>query len=95
MIRVNQKAKLKWKLETADWEKYTNDVESKIPKEYSRMNFNKLERKLRKAMLDSAKKNIGKKKVTIKSKPWMTEEIKEAIKNRKELRKEIGHKREE
>ena len=42
MIRVNQKAKLKWKLETADWEKYTNDVESKIPKEYSRMNINKL-----------------------------------------------------
>ena len=59
------------------------------------MNINKLERKLRKAMLESTKKNIGKKKVAINSKLWMSEEIKEAIKNRNELRKEIGHKREE
>ena len=62
MIRVNQKTKLEWKLKTADWEKYTDDVDSKIPKDYYRMNINKLERKLRNAMLDSAKMNMGKRK---------------------------------
>ena len=62
MIRVNQKTKLEWKLKTANWEKYTDDVDSKIPKDYYRMNINKLERKLRNAMLDSAKMNMGKRK---------------------------------
>ena len=62
MIRVNQKTKLEWKLKTVDWEKYTDDVDSKIPKDYYRMNINKLERKLRNAMLDSAKMNMGKRK---------------------------------
>ena len=50
------------------------------------MSIDKLERKLRKAMLDSAKKNIGKKKITLQTKPWMTEEIKESINKRKKLR---------
>ena len=32
MVRVNNKPKFKWKLDSADWEKYMQDVEDTIPK---------------------------------------------------------------
>ena len=70
-------------------------MESSIPKEYAKMKINKLERKLRKAMLEAAKKHVGKKKVTLNSKPWMTDEIKEAIRERNQMRKTVGQNREE
>ena len=95
MTKVNNKPKYKWKLTSADWEKYSQEVESSIPKEYSKMKINKLERKLRKAMLEAAKNHVGKKKVTQNSKPWMTDEIKEAIRERNQLRKTVGQNREE
>ena len=56
MTKVNNKPKYKWKLTSADWEKYSQEVESSIPKEYSKMKINKLERKLRKAMLEADQK---------------------------------------
>ena len=59
------------------------------------MKINKLERKLRKAMVEASKKHIGKKKVTQNNKPWLTEEIKESIKNRNQLRKTVHNNREE
>ena len=95
MTKVNNKPKFKWKLSSADWEKYSDEVESTIPKEYSRMKINKLERKLRKAMLAAAKKHVGKKKITQNTKPWLTDEIKEAIRNRNVLRKTVSQNREE
>ena len=95
MVRVNNKPKFKWKLESADWEKYSQDVEDSIPKTYDKSSINKLEKKLRKAMISSANKNIGKKKITMKSKPWMTSEIKAAITKRNELRKTVAQNRKE
>ena len=82
LTKVNSKPRYKWKLSSADWAKYSAEIEDKIPKEYATMKVNKLERKLRKAMQAAAKKHIGKKKITENTKPWLTEEIKEAIKNR-------------
>ena len=95
MVRVNNKPMFKWKLESADWEKYSQDVEDSIPKTYDKSSINKLEKKLRKAMISSANKNIGKKKITMKSKPWMTSEIKAAITKRNELRKTVAQNRKE
>ena len=69
ITKVNSKPKYKWKLSSADWDKYSEEVESIIPKEYSKMKINKLERKLRKAMLAASKKHIGKKKITENTKP--------------------------
>ncbi len=66
---MNSKSRNKWKLSTADWEKYSAEVESTIPKEYSKKKINKLRRKLRKAMLAASKKYVGKKKITEKTKP--------------------------
>ena len=37
MTKVNNKPKYKWKLTSADWEKYSQEVESSILKEYSKM----------------------------------------------------------
>ena len=34
MTKVNDKPKFKWKLSSADWEKYSDEVESTIPREY-------------------------------------------------------------
>ena len=95
MIRVNNKPKYKWKLGKADWENYSQDVEDSIPTTFDKSSITKLEKKLRKAMTNSANKNIGKKKITMKSKPWMTSEIKEAITKRNELRKTVAQNREE
>ena len=89
ITKVNSKPKYKWKLSSADWDKYSEEVESIIPKEYSKMKINKLERKLRKAMLAASKKHIGKKKITENTKPWLTDDIKEAIRNRNELRNKV------
>ena len=74
----------------ADWEKYKNDIEDLIPNNYQRANINRLEKKLRKAIIKSANKNVGKKKVSYQAKPWMTPEIKDAIKTRNELRKTVS-----
>ena len=71
------------------------EVEDTIPKTYDKPSINKLEKKLRKAMTNSANKNIGKKEITTKSKPWKTSEIKDAIAKRNELRKTVAQNRKE
>ena len=95
MTKVNSKPRYKWKMSKADWEKYKNDIEDLIPNNYQRTNINRLEKKLRKAIIKSANKNVGKKKVSYQAKPWMTPEIKDAIKTRNELRKTVSQNREE
>ena len=42
MIRVNNKPKYKWKLGSADWEKYSQEVEDSIPKTYDKSSITKL-----------------------------------------------------
>ena len=89
MIKVNNKPRFKWKMKDAEWETFKNDIEQDIPSKYHTKDVNKLEKKFRKIITKSAKKNIGKKKISHKTKPWMTTEIKESIKARNELRKAI------
>ena len=95
MTKVNSKPRYKWKMSEADWEKYKKDIEDLIPNNYQRANINRLEKKLRKTIIKSANKNVGKKKVSYQAKPWMTTEIKHAIKVRNELRKTISQNRDE
>ena len=95
LTKVNDKPRFKWRMSEADWENFQKDIENKIPKNYQRMKIDRLEKKLRKNILKSANKNIGKKKVSYQSKPWMTSEIKEAIRKRNELRKTVSQNREE
>ena len=59
------------------------------------MSVNKLEKKLRKTILKSAKDHIGKKKITQHTKAWMSPEIKESIKKRNDLRKTVAQNRTE
>jgi hypothetical protein len=56
---------------------------------------NKLEKRLRKIILKAANKHVKKKKVTNKTKPGLTPEIKEAIKERNRLRETIADNRRE
>ena len=95
MMKVNDKPKFKWKLSDADWENFAVDVEKNLPKNPDKLDINRLEKKFRKSILKSAKKNIGRKKIDQKTKSWMTADIKEAIKARNELRKTVGQNRKE
>ena len=55
MMKIKTRTKYKWKISEADWEKFTNEIEQKIPQNFKRMSVNKLEKKLRKTILKSAK----------------------------------------
>ena len=83
-----EKVRYKWRIEQAKWEEYEKELESKIPQRYNHMNVNKLEKKLSKMITETAQTHIGKKRITKKSKCWMTEPIKEAIKQRNDLKKQ-------
>ena len=78
-------------MKDANEKAYQQQVEDSIPRNYSKANINKLEKKLRRGIVKAAKKHIGKKKITAISKPWMTPEIKAAIKERNDLEREIQY----
>ena len=59
MVRVNGKQTFKWKQGSFDCGKYAEDA---IPKTYDKSNINKLKKKLRKSISNSAK-NINNGKV--------------------------------
>ena len=83
---LENKPMYKWNFKQADWSKFTQEVEDMIPSRYHRTSTNKLEKKVRNIITKAAKKHIGKKKVTDKTKPGFTPEIKQAIKERNKLR---------
>ena len=62
--RVNSKPSFKWKLKDTNWTSFIDEVDRRIPSNYGvKKNVNKLEKKLRKAILKAASKHIGKRKV--------------------------------
>ena len=95
MPMINDKPTYKWNLKKARWDDFTSEVDRLIPKIYPATSLNKLEKKLRKAIIKSAKKHVGKKKITVKSKSFITPEIKAAIHQRNQLRDTIGQNRDE
>ena len=95
MAKVNNKPRFKWMMKDADWENFEKDIEQAIPSKYHTKDVNKLEKKFRKLITTSATKNIGKCKISNQTKPWMTTEIKDAIKARNELRKTVQQNRSE
>jgi len=54
--KVNNKPTFKWKLKEADWTKFREEVENKIPARHQKKNINKVEKLLRKAFLKAANK---------------------------------------
>ena len=93
--RVNDKPNYRWKLSKADWESFAQDVDNNLPTNYQKKNINKLEKILRKNILKAANKHVGKKKSSPQNKCWMTEEIKKAIQERNQLRKDMPETREQ
>ena len=80
----------RFKFEDADWSAYTAQVEKNLPKLYRNDPPNKVEKKFRRVILRAAYDNISTKKTTPNTKCWFTKEIKEAIRKRNELRKQVG-----
>ena len=87
--QVNNNAIYKWNLGKANFKEFSEQVERDLPKEYERKNINKLEQILRKTIIKAANKNVKKKEITKDSKPMMSQEVKEKIKERDKLRKNI------
>ena len=61
--KVNDNPVYKWNFKKADWTKYAEAVERKLPKEYERKSVKKMERLLRKAIMKAGKRQSGKKKL--------------------------------
>ena len=57
----------------ADWVKYREEVDRTIPRHYKKKNINKVEKKLRKAILKAANKHVRKKKIMDNNKCYMSE----------------------
>ena len=82
--------KYKWKLKGARWDEFSTEIEEKMPdpnRNRKKKSLHKLERFFRKTVLQAAKSKIGKKKIDNNTKPYMTTEIKEKIKERNRLRR--------
>ena len=87
----------KWKLDKADWSAYAKAVDMTLPtdQELDSMSTHGVEESIRKTILKAAGSHVGKKKITITAKCWMTPEIKEGIRIRNDLGKNIGGNRQE
>ena len=82
--------KYKWKLKDAKWEEFRAEIEEKMPdpnRNRKKKSLHKLEKFFRKTIMQAAKSKIGKKKIDNNTKPHLTTEIKEKIKERNRLRK--------
>ena len=91
--RVNEKPKYKWRLKDANWEAFAREVEAQIPSHYIRKNVNKMEKRLRKAILKAANKHVRKRKITQTTRACITPEIKTMIERRNKLKKDVGRNR--
>ena len=87
--KVDSKPKYKWRLSKANSEEFTNQIERDLPPTYEQKSARKIEKIIRKVITKSAHAHIGKKKVGLKNKPWLTKEIRAKIKERNEVRKNI------
>ena len=86
--------KYKWRLRDANWAKYQQETEKEV-KYIEDGSPEEMETDLREMMFQTAEKHLGKRKITNKTKPWLTPEIKAEIKKCNELRKTISSNRKE
>jgi len=86
---VNNTARYKWRLAKGNWEKFTDQIEQKLPTEYERMSVKKLEKIFRETILKAAKKHIRKKKINAKTRIDLGDEVKQEAAHRNKMRTEI------
>ena len=87
--KVNDKYTFKWDLKSADFVAFKAEVDERLPKNFEKKSTHKMEKILRKVITEAATKHVGIKRVNRNSKPAITDEIKELIKERNQLRKEF------
>ena len=87
--QVNSKVTYKWNLKEANLEQFSQQVEDELPENYERKNTHKLEKILRKTITAAVNQHVKIKEVSMNSKPVLDAELKEKIKERNNLRKNI------
>ena len=92
--KSESKPRYKWRLNQAKWDVFTSDLESKASG-ISGDDAELLEKHLREAILKTAGKHVGSKKLTDNPKPWLTPDIKKLITDRNTLRVNIASNRSE
>ena len=83
---------LRWNWAKADFEGFSRDVEVSVmstPLHIATASLDARMRYLNEVMLSAAKVNIGKVKATTNDKEWMSREIRDAIRTRNHLRRDI------
>ena len=97
MPKIQNKPQYKWKIGTADWEKFTQEIEEKLPtpEQYHQMSVQELEKTLRETIIEAGNHHVKKKKLSPVTKCWFTPEIKEAMARRNVLSVNFaGHRQE-
>ena len=96
-ITINHRAVLqpitplpRWRCRDVDWEAYSREVERIVDGiDMQVLNVHKASRALNEAILRSATLHVGTTRKGRRSDPWMTPQIREAIRNRNRLRKQL------
>ena len=86
---VNTKSRYKWRFKNAKWDQFTSEVERTLD-ESCDSSAEKMERELNSKIVKAANLHVGKKKISENNKPWMTDEIKDAITERNRLNRSTG-----
>ena len=102
-ITLNEKISLqpifkgipRWKTKGVDWAKFTSEVDEQLDKMPDHTNVHRMAKDLEDVIIQTAQKFVGTTTPGKGRKPWITPEVKEAIKLRNKLRKNISKNREE
>ena len=89
-------SELRWNWSKANFAGFTRDVDASVlaaPPSIALSSLDFRNKFLTDAIMEAAKANIGKVKATKNGKEWMSREIREAIRHRNQLRRDIGSRR--
>ena len=89
-------SELRWNWSKANFAGFTRDVDASVlaaPPSIALASLDFRNKFLTDAIMEAAKANIGKVKATKNGKKWMRREIREAIRHRNQLRRDIGSRR--
>ena len=87
--RVNEWINAKWDLKNAQWDDYRQQVEEKVPTNYEKKKIHKLEKVVRKILIEAGNHHIGNKNRRKDTKPGYSKKVKEEIDERNKLKTKV------
>jgi ribonuclease HI len=96
-VRPPRESRPKWRSKGVDWQRFTDALEQRVLAFGSRSMRCVIRRIARfsSAVVECAKQHVGKVRPGVRTRPWMTPAVKEAVKRRNRLHKEVATRRAE